>query len=169
MKKLNKKEQSAILPRAKTEGLMIKELGNEVLVYDTKKHIAYCLNENAARVWQQCDGTKTISELSATFPLQSSEEQAAKKREALTWSAIDQFHKSGLLESAPSYGYANDHLTRRSIIRALGIAAVTLPLVSVITAPTARASASCEDLPSGSTCTISAQCCSGICDSGICF
>jgi hypothetical protein len=45
-----------MLPHARSEGLVIRELPEETLVYDLKRHRAHCLNPTAARVWSYCDG-----------------------------------------------------------------------------------------------------------------
>ena len=42
---------------------MLRELPEELLVYDTETHEAHCLNTTAAFVWQQRDGTKSVSEI----------------------------------------------------------------------------------------------------------
>ena len=51
------------LPRARTDGLVINELTDEVLVYDLKRDKAHCLNAAAASVWKQCDGRTTVAEI----------------------------------------------------------------------------------------------------------
>jgi hypothetical protein len=44
------------LPQARTEGLTVRELAEETLVYDKERHKAHCLNRTAACVWKHCDG-----------------------------------------------------------------------------------------------------------------
>ena len=39
-------------PRARTEGLVVTELPDELLVYDLERHRAYCLNPTAALVFK---------------------------------------------------------------------------------------------------------------------
>ena len=46
-------------PRARTEGLVIKALPDEVLVHDLARHRTHCLNGPAAAVWRLCDGQRT--------------------------------------------------------------------------------------------------------------
>ena len=46
-------KSTALLPRAHTDGLVIKELPNETLVYDLKTDEAHCLNQTAALVWKR--------------------------------------------------------------------------------------------------------------------
>jgi len=47
------------LPQARSEDLVIQDIGDEVLVYDLTRHKAHCLNRTAALVWRKCDGTRT--------------------------------------------------------------------------------------------------------------
>ncbi|MEJ7826475.1 MAG: PqqD family peptide modification chaperone, partial [Solirubrobacteraceae bacterium] len=44
------------LPLARSEGLVVEELGDEILVYDLDVKNAHCLSPTAARVWRLCDG-----------------------------------------------------------------------------------------------------------------
>ena len=41
-------ETELMLPEARQDGLVIEELLEEILVYDLKRHRAYCLNRTAA-------------------------------------------------------------------------------------------------------------------------
>src|SRR5262245_18504542 len=43
-------------PRAKTSELVVKKVGEELLVYDLARHKAHSLNRVAAAVWRACDG-----------------------------------------------------------------------------------------------------------------
>ena len=40
-------------PKARQEGLLVQEVPDEVLVYDTASHKAHCLNRTAAVVWRR--------------------------------------------------------------------------------------------------------------------
>ena len=43
-------------PCARSEDLIVEELGEELLVYDMKADRGHCLSPVAARVWRRCDG-----------------------------------------------------------------------------------------------------------------
>ncbi len=45
-----------IEPCARTEGLVVRKLDGEVLVYDRDRDRAIYLNAVAAEVWERCDG-----------------------------------------------------------------------------------------------------------------
>jgi hypothetical protein len=52
------------LARKRKQGLVIKELPDEVLVYDLDRNKAHCLNHSAAEVWERCDGRTTAASIS---------------------------------------------------------------------------------------------------------
>jgi hypothetical protein len=153
------------MPQTRQEGLIVRELDGEILIYDSKNNRAHCLNQTAALVWKQCDGRKTAIDISRSLSL----ELGTELDERIVWFALKQFGRDHLLEeklSMPPAFIAAD-LNRREMVRALGLAAVVaVPLVTSILAPTAAQAATC--LPQGSSCTASTQCCSGLCSSNIC-
>jgi Coenzyme PQQ synthesis protein D (PqqD) len=147
-------------PQKRQDGLIIRELDNEILIYDTENNKAHCLNQTAALVWKQCDGNTTTEEMSRVI----SRELGTEINERVVWFAIKQFNQDHLLEETVNMPAAllASGLNRRDVVRALGLAAVVaVPLVTSIVAPTAAQAATC--LPSGSPCATGAQCCSGIC------
>ena len=56
-------KRTAALPRARKNGLVIKELPHETLVYDLERDEAHCLNQTAAQVWKRCDGKTTVAKM----------------------------------------------------------------------------------------------------------
>jgi hypothetical protein len=56
-------DSSTFLPKARSEGIISKEVDAEVLVYDAVRDRAHCLNETAAAIWKLCDGQTTASEI----------------------------------------------------------------------------------------------------------
>ena len=150
-------------PRARREGLVIKELPGEVLVYDLERDKAHCLNQTAAIVWKHCDGKTSVKGIADLL----ANELRTPVDEKLVWLALDQFGRHQLLEEKPALPSMMAGLNRRQMVRALGLAAlVAVPLVTTIVAPTPAQAATC--LPNGSACTSGAQCCSTICNAGVC-
>ncbi|MEK6299796.1 MAG: PqqD family protein [Acidobacteriota bacterium] len=154
-------------PKARQEGLVVQQLEDEVLVYDNERFKAHCLNRTAALVWQHCNGKKTIQDIALALE----KEAGSPVGEEVVWLALGQLGKSRLLTERvmPAAGKAG--ISRREVIRRVGIAtAVALPVVTSIVAPKAAQAANC--LPSGSTCTTAVQCCSNLCpgapSSGVC-
>lgn len=52
-------------PLARTSGVVVKAVGDEVLVYDLSRHRAHSLNGVAAAVWRACDGTRDATGIAA--------------------------------------------------------------------------------------------------------
>lgn len=150
-------------PKARTEGLVVRELPEEVLVYDLGTHKATCLNSTAARVWRLCDGRRTAAEIRRAL------EAVAEGRvpEELVWLALDQLGKDRLLDTRVRRPSELDGISRRELVKRIGLGvAITLPVVASIISPTpAQASVSCR--ANGQPCTFGTDCCSGTCDNGI--
>ena len=58
-------------PLARREGLVIRELADEVLVYDLDRDRAHCLNQTAAFIWQCCDGRTSTETVRREAPLET--------------------------------------------------------------------------------------------------
>lgn len=151
-------------PRARVEGLVAREVADETLVYDLESHRAVCLNKTAALVWRSCDGRKTAKGIALSL----GEALGETVPEEVVWLALDQLGRDKLLVTRVARPDALAGLSRRELIRRVSLAAavVALPLVTSIVAPTPAQAASC--LPTGTACTISAQCCSGLCAALVC-
>ena len=59
---------SALAPRRRQDRLVVRELGDELLVYDLDRHRACCLNASAALVWRHCDGHTPVTEIAKRLP-----------------------------------------------------------------------------------------------------
>src|SRR5258708_1930129 len=59
-----RKRSPKMLPLRRENGLLIRELPDELLVYDLERFQAHCLNALAALVWRSCDGKTAVEELS---------------------------------------------------------------------------------------------------------
>lgn len=152
------------VPRARTEGLVIQELPDEVLVYDRDRDKAHCLNQTAALVWKYCDGKTTVTNIAKRLELDLKTEHVDEK---VVWYALDQLSKDHLLEENMVPPAILAGMSRREMVRVLGLAAVVaIPLVTSIVAPTPAQASTC--LPSNASCTAGAQCCSGTCTAGLC-
>ena len=150
------KDKDQRKPLARKDGLVIKELPDEVLVYDLDSDHAHCLNQTAAFVWQHCDGRNTTKQIARKLGQQFD----CSVDEKIVWLALDRLARNHLLETQPVPPQEIQGMNRRAVMRALGLAAV--PVVTSIVAPTPAQTGSC--LPAGSQCSFGTQCCSGICD-----
>ena len=60
-------KDNQIIPSARKDGLVVKRVNSETLVYDTERQMAHCLNQNAALIWESCDGRRSVDELCDLF------------------------------------------------------------------------------------------------------
>jgi hypothetical protein len=155
-----------VLPRARQDGLVIRELADETLVYDLERHKAHCLNKTAALIWNLCDGQTSVDEMEAILAKQL--DQSIDSDVMLY--ALDRLGKKHLLENAATYAADQRRMSRRDVIRRVGVAAVALPLITTIVAPTALAAACSAGgkLPDGCPCNGNGNCISGNCVNGKC-
>jgi len=158
-----KREINQLIPEARKKGLVVQELSGEVLVYDRERNKAHCLNPTAALVWNHCDGKASVADIARAIQ----DEVNAPVDEDVIWLGLDQLSKSHLLQERATLPEEKARLSRREVMKRIGLAAaVALPVVTSIMAPTAAQAANC--LPSGQPCTTSAQCCSGLCNNNAC-
>jgi hypothetical protein len=146
-------------PTARRKGLIVQTLPDETLVYDRDRCKAHCLNRTASLIWTRCDGTQTTAEIAE----QLSRELKKQVSEEMVLVAVAKLSRRHLLRDRfPVTG-----VTRREALRKLGAgAAIAIPVITSIVAPRAAQAATC--LPSGSSCSNSAECCSGLCNNNVC-
>lgn len=149
-------------PKARSDDqLLLRQLPDELVVYDRRRTRVHCLNRAAAALWRKCDGQATIVQLAADLDLDADQ----RIREAIVSSGIDQLSAAGLLVESGADEAARP--TRRDVLDRLvrvGTYAVLLPVVTSILAPTPAMAQS--GLPDGSPCISSSQCSSGCCNTG---
>jgi hypothetical protein len=148
------------LPLARTNGMVIKEVDNEVLVYDLNRDKAHCLNSGAAAIWRLCDGKTTINGIACALGYVADK----KTDEKVIWLGLQDLHRNRLLEdSSWPRIVPPTNISRREAVRRIGLgAAIGLPLVISITAPTAvQAAVSCG--ARCKSCSTGSECCSGVC------
>lgn len=150
-------------PIAREKGLVVQEMPNEILVFDTETNKAHCLNETAAFVWKACDGKNSVSDITKLFGSQSK----SLVQEDLIWLAIDQLNENKLLAEELKADFRGQ--TRREVIKKVGLAAViALPIVASLVAPTAARAVTCSG-SNGSSCVANSGtsiCCNGVCCEG---
>jgi DNA-binding MarR family transcriptional regulator len=112
-------------PLARSQGLVVEELGEELLVYDLETDRAHSLYPEAAQVWRSCDGGTSVESLAARLELDA--ETVGR--------ALDELEACDLLESAapPAGGSTRRELTVRAVKAGALVAAA--PLIVSVTAP----------------------------------
>lgn len=151
-----------LLPCSRTENLVIRELDDETLVYDTEQNQAHCLNQMAALVWKQCDGKTTAAQ--AAQSLQSYLDVAVDAD--LIWLAVKQLERFDLVDMT----WKPRRTSRRKLLLKYAPAALALPAIMSITAPTPAQSASCTppNAVEGCPCSGDGDCASSNCNAGTC-
>jgi hypothetical protein len=149
-----------LTPLARQQGLVVQKVDAEVLIYDLERHRAHCLNSTAAAIWEHCDGQATIAQIAQHLQMVLH----PSLDETVVLHGLRQLSKRHLLAQHLSPGAG---LSRRDVLRRVGMAAaLTLPVVSSILAPTAAEAATC--VGNGASCA-SAPCCTGCaCINGTC-
>lgn len=116
------------LPLVRSENLVVQNLDNEILVYDLAINKAFCLNETSVIVYQACNGKTTFEELKAEHSLD----------DEIIFLALDELKRHNLLAIETDYQSPFAGMTRREVIRKVGLASmIALPLISSIVAPSA--------------------------------
>ena len=152
-------------PKAREDGLIVREMADEVLIYDTTCDRATALNPFAALVWAACDGVSDNLAITARL--------RAENGSASTADDVDQaltlLDKAHLLDrSTVPAAAVVAAASRRKFIGQTGLAAaLAVPVITSILAPTPAQAATC--LPGGAACTAGAQCCSGLCLGSACI
>lgn len=144
------------LPKARQSNIVLQDLGDELLIYDLKYDRALCLNKIAREVWQACSGSNTTEEIAQVV----SKKGRIVVNEALVKLTIKQIKEERLLENEIEFENEFDTLSRREVVKRIGLASLTaLPVISAITAPAAvNAQSTC--IPIGATCPPnSTNCC----------
>jgi len=111
-------------PLARSEDLVVEEVGEELLVYDETNENAHSLGVAAARVWRACDGESSAKALSTELNMDP--ETVSR--------ALEELEECNLLDN----GTALTGMTRREAAlkgAKVGAAAASAPLIYSILAP----------------------------------
>jgi hypothetical protein len=152
------KDSVTQFPNARKDKLIIKELPTETLVYDLETDKAHCLNETAARVWKNCDGKQTVTQLCELME----KETNSPVPEEIAWLALEQLEKFKLLETPVNHPAQLSGMSRRHMIRLVGTAAIAVPVITSILAP--RPAQAATLLPPGACCGNHNECASDACN-----
>ncbi len=145
---------SDLYPTARRDKLVVENLKNEVLIYDLERDQANCLNETAALVWQYADGKTSVSGIADKL----SQKFGMLVDVRVVWYALDQLGKKNLLQERVAIPYQYNRMTRRDFLVKAGIvgAAVAIPVVIAMTAPTPAMASTCVG-----GCTVDTDCAVG--------
>jgi hypothetical protein len=143
---------------ARCDGIDVEVLGDELVLYDRRTQEAHLLNAPVVEVWHALQDPSSFADLGARLPHQS--------RDQLTW-AIAELQRVELVEPSigrPGPGAAG--VSRRQLLRRMGLAAVAIPAISTIFSAQAAsaapacggANAQCNGVGGVSTCCSGRTC-----------
>lgn len=122
-------------PQAET--LIVRDLGDEVVIYDTQDNRCHVLNPAAAVAWRQCEQTNSVEALAAAIAA----ETGLPAETDVAYLALEELATAGLLEASVAIPPASSGVSRRQMLMGMVGAAAILPAVlsSMITATPAMA------------------------------
>ena len=164
-------------PKSRDNELVVQELKGELLVYDLNINQGFCLNATSAAIWNLCNGNNSVSDIAE----QLSRKLKQPVTDELVYLALDQFKTENLLSDNERVEIKFGNLSRREVVRKIGLASViALPVIASLVAPTAAmaqsgvadvcaadtdpASTDCTNCPDGTPCSSG----NGACSSGTC-
>jgi prepilin-type processing-associated H-X9-DG protein len=162
-------QEVCMLPQARKNRLVVQDVGEELVVYDQERHQAHRLNRAAALVWRHCDGQTSVADLTA---LLAGEVQLPDDQHVANL-ALRQLEKAHLLEERVERADVEARVSRRDVVRKLGLTGgltLLLPTVASIVAPTpamaqyAVAGTCGTPLVTETTCTCQQGTCQGNCN-----
>jgi len=127
---MNEWVPDSIAPKRKNA--VVRQLGDEFLVYDLKTNKAHCLNRMAGEVWMLCDGKTSVAEIAVKL----GNDCESSADETVVELALSRLQKAGLMEQDPSDSEQMSP-SRRAALRKMATAALALPVVTTILVPTA--------------------------------
>lgn len=138
-----KTETPSFLPAARREGIITKEVDGELLIYDSARDKAHCLNTSAAAIWKLCDGCTSIPHIARSV----SKSLRVPVEEIMVLLALRLLSANHLLAEGYEVSRLPMDSSRRALVRRLGVGMALLPLITSISAPTALAAVSCAAGP----------------------
>jgi hypothetical protein len=121
------------------DGLTVTQVHDELVVYDSRRNHALSLNPTAAFVFRHCDGGTSSERLSALLAAEYHLGRAQATEVA--WLALNLLGEAHLLQEKVKR--PGPSMSRRRVLKMLGVTAALLPVAKSIAAPTpAQASSS---------------------------
>lgn len=160
-----------ILPRRRTADLLVRELGDELVVYDRRSHRAHRLNRVAAAIWTACDGHTDSAEMAREL----SRASGIRVADRVVDRCLRRLDRAALLDHEAAPERVPDRITRRRMLSRLagiGAAAAVAPLVTSILVPHPLVAQSllevCETSPPPGSTECFCTGCGGPPDSSLC-
>ncbi|MCB1025400.1 MAG: PqqD family protein [Acidobacteria bacterium] len=128
---------NGFLPESRVEKIVVKNIGDEILVYDLKSNRAHGLNRSISEVWRNCDGKTSIEEIAFRLSQRFDAEIGVDFVEL----ALAELSNANLL-IATDDTLRSQKVSRRKVLLKYALPAVALPVIISIAAPQAAAAQS---------------------------
>lgn len=149
MKKSSDLSKDTVRPIGLKNNIVTLESAGELLLYDLKRDRAFCLNETSSMIWNLCDGENTVEDIRQ----QLSVRLKTQVPDDVVWLALHNLKNEKLLSNCEEIKFNFGGLSRREVIRKIGLATmVALPLISTIAAPSSAAAQSANVCPATTIC-----------------
>jgi hypothetical protein len=122
----------AAMPKARSEGLVIERLGDEMLVYDLEREEAHNLNPVATAVFECCDGATSVTGL-----VQRASDRLGQEvtTETVSQAVHELAAKLLLADPLPVVAVSRREVVRRAALAGVGVAGAATMIQSIV-APT---------------------------------
>ena len=117
---------------ARSDGLLVEQVGPETVIYDSESREAHCLSPVAAAVFADADGHTGVKDLA----IRAASATGEQVDEAQVEAALAQLEERGLLVAPPN-GISRRQLMRRTAAATAAVSAVPM-ITSIITPASAQ-------------------------------
>ena len=120
-------------PRSRSAGLLVQQVGDQLVAYDQLRQRLHVLSPTAALTWRQCNGRNDVAALAELV----SRELGIAPDERLIMLALEQLDEARLLEERLAPAASADAVSRREMLQwaAAAAAGVFLPTITSCGAP----------------------------------
>lgn len=147
-------------PYAREDGLVVREVADETLIYDLERHKAHCLNQSAAFVWRHCDGRRSVPDITKLLE----KELKTPVGDEVVWFTLQRLEKASLLKEKLDRSTNGGRVTRRDAMKRMGLAAaLAMPVIMSIRSPTAAQAGTGNCKVAVGQCNVPAGNCVGCC------
>jgi hypothetical protein len=153
----------------RTEALLVEELPDETVIYDTAGREAHCLNRVATFIWNHCDGRTSVAEIARL--LRAELDQAAD--ESTVRLIVERLEEVRLLGTRPARPTGTVRRSRRQAAKQLALMGLGGTVLTIAVPTPAAAASICSGCATGhvwcitnSTCYGNSNACRNNCPGG---
>jgi len=127
-----------VIPRKRCDGLFVQSCSDEVLIYDSDRQKAHWLTTPFAKVWENCDGVSSASQIAARL-----QQEGVSVDEELVWLIIRRLNKMNLLTQTVNIPSGAVRSSRRELARKVAcLGGISLFMAKTVIVPTPAHAAS---------------------------